>query len=65
MNTRLKKLDHLNNLPLLEKLNLRQNLITKIENLDNLKNLKELELYDNQISKLENLNLPSLKYPFT
>jgi len=56
-----RKLENLDNLTTLQKLCLRQNLITKIENLEKLSSLQELDLYDNQISKMENLNLPSLE----
>lgn len=39
----------------MQKLCLRQNLITSIEGLEGNTSLKELDLYDNQINKIENI----------
>ena len=50
-------------MPALERLVLRQNLITKLEGLENVPKLQHLDVYDNCIEKLENINqLKELKF---
>lgn len=49
------KIENLNSLVRLQKLDLKHNTINKLENLEGLSNLVLFDLYNNQISKIENL----------